>query len=65
MPGKIATRTDSALTSPLEASSMDLMAYVHRRLNTESGPLTEPAWFAVAFDASWPLAFAEAAAWCA
>lgn len=42
---------------------MDLQAYVDGRLNAEGGVPAEPAWFAAAFDASWPLVFAKAEAW--
>lgn len=64
MPRKTTTRADQG---PMlwEADQMDLQNYVDSRLADDLPTLTEPAWFAAAFDASWPLAFAEAEARCA
>ena len=42
---------------------MDLQSYVDSRLAAGVATPAEPAWFAAIFDASWPLAFAEAEAW--
>lgn len=52
--------------SPLfwEADQMDLQSYVDSRLVTAESMPDEPGWFSEAFDASWPLAFSEAEAWC-
>ena len=48
-------------TSLWEAGPIELKAYVDRRLAAQAASVApEPAWFSAAFDASWPLAFAEA-----
>lgn len=48
-------------TSLWEAAPIELKAYVDRRLAAQAASVPpEPAWFVAAFDASWPLAFAEA-----
>ena len=63
MPRKTTTRADSPTF--WEADQMDLQNYMDSRLGIVDAAPEEPAWFAAAFDASWPLAFAEAEARCA
>jgi hypothetical protein len=57
--------TDRANQGPSlwEADQYDLQSYVDKRLSVDGGTSAEPIWFAAHFDASWPLAFADAAMW--